>query len=57
VGTVVITGGVPKEVRFVIRPFLVVILINGGRGVGSASLEARNQRLRSDKRQSRQGYA
>jgi len=57
VGTVVITGGVPKEVRFVIRPFLVVILINGGRGVGSASLEARSQRLRSDKRQSRQGYA
>ena len=48
-GTVVITGGVPKEVRFVIRPLLVVILINR-RGVGSASLEARNQRLCSDKR-------
>ena len=48
-GTVVITGGVPKEVCFFIRLLLVVILING-RGVGSASLEARNQRLRSDKR-------
>ena len=47
-GTVVITGGVPKEVRFVIRALLVVILIEGG--VGSASLEARNQRLRSDER-------